>query len=150
MFLTSFSYYRGIAIVLIVIGHCYGLSGWTFTYYPERDLANILTGGTVLFVFISGFLFHQVFYPGFDFRWFLTKKTAQGGDALSALVHPDPGTESAHPHAAAGPVRRTRPIPVGPVALPLPSRQSRERGRHQLLPVCLLCGTFSPGCDTPI
>lgn len=37
-------------------------------------LANILTAGTVLFVFISGFLFHQVFYPWFDFRWFLTKK----------------------------------------------------------------------------
>ena len=74
MFLTSFSYYRGIAIVLIVIGHCYGLSGWTFASYPERVLANILTGGTVLFVFISGFLFHQVFYLGFDFRWFLTKK----------------------------------------------------------------------------
>lgn len=74
MFLTSFAYYRGSAIVLIVIGHCYGLSGWTFASYPERVLANILTGGTVLFVFISGFLFHQVFYPGFDFRWFLTKK----------------------------------------------------------------------------
>ena len=58
MFLTSFAYYRGIAIVLIVIGHCYGLSGWTFASYPERVLANILTGSTVLFVFISGFLFH--------------------------------------------------------------------------------------------
>ena len=74
MFLTSFAYYRGIAIVLIVIGHCYGLSGWTFASYPERVRANILTGSTVLFVFISGFLFHQVFYPGFDFRRFLTKK----------------------------------------------------------------------------
>jgi hypothetical protein len=74
MFLTSFAYYRGIAIVLIIAGHCYGLSGWTFSTYPERVLANIITGGTALFVFISGFLFHQVFAPGFDFRRFIVKK----------------------------------------------------------------------------
>ena len=74
MFLTSFACYRGSAIVLIITGDCYGLSGQTFAPYPERVLANILTAGTVLFVFISGFLFHQVFYPWFDFRWFLTKK----------------------------------------------------------------------------
>lgn len=74
MFLTSFTHYRGIAIILIVLGHCYGLSNWSFASYPERVLANIITGGTALFVFISGFLFHQVFYPGFDFFRFITKK----------------------------------------------------------------------------
>ena len=42
MFLKSFEYYRGIAIVLIVVGHCYGLSGWEFNSYPERVLANII------------------------------------------------------------------------------------------------------------
>ena len=74
MFLKSFEYYRGIAIVLIVIGHCYGLSDWTFSSYPERVLANIITGGTALFVFISGFLFHQVFYPRFKYGRFMSKK----------------------------------------------------------------------------
>lgn len=74
MFLKSFEYYRGIAIVLIVAGHCYGLSEWTFSSYPERVLANITTGGTSLFVFISGFLFHQVFYPRFNYRRFMMKK----------------------------------------------------------------------------
>ncbi|MGD9950794.1 MAG: acyltransferase family protein [Desulfobulbus sp.] len=74
MFLKSFEYYRGIAIVLIVIGHCYGLSEWIFNSYPERVLANIITGGTALFVFISGFLFHQVFYPRFKYSRFMTKK----------------------------------------------------------------------------
>nr|WP_321467248.1 acyltransferase [uncultured Desulfobulbus sp.] len=74
MFLKSFEYYRGIAIVLIVIGHCYGLSGWNFNSYPERVLANIITGGTALFVFISGFLFHQVFYPRFKYSRFISKK----------------------------------------------------------------------------
>ncbi|MDD2467016.1 MAG: acyltransferase [Desulfobulbus sp.] len=74
MFLKSFEYYRGIAIVLIVIGHCYGLSGWHFSSFPERVLANIITGGTSLFVFISGFLFHQVFYPRFKYSRFMSKK----------------------------------------------------------------------------
>jgi len=74
MFLKSFEYYRGIAIILIVIGHCYGLSGWTFSSYPERVLANIITEGTALFVFISGFLFHQVFYSRFQYSRFMSKK----------------------------------------------------------------------------
>lgn len=60
MFLTSFSYYRGIAIVLIVIGHCYGLSGWTFASYPERVLANILTGSTVQIPDDPGHGFHVI------------------------------------------------------------------------------------------
>nr|WP_320012193.1 acyltransferase [uncultured Desulfobulbus sp.] len=74
MFLKSFEYYRGIAIVLIITGHCYWISDWSFTSYPERVLANIITGGTSLFVFISGFLFHQVFYPRFRYTRFMQKK----------------------------------------------------------------------------
>ncbi|MBM9614832.1 acyltransferase [Desulfobulbus rhabdoformis] len=74
MFLKSFEYYRGIAIILIITGHCYWISGWNFASYPERVLANIITGGTSLFVFISGFLFHQVFYPRFRYSRFMQKK----------------------------------------------------------------------------
>lgn len=74
MHLRSIEYFRGIAIVLIVAGHCYSLSNWQFPSILERSLANILTGGTALFVFISGFLFHHVFYPRFQFRPFMAKK----------------------------------------------------------------------------
>ncbi|NLZ18609.1 MAG: acyltransferase, partial [Desulfobulbaceae bacterium] len=74
MHLRSVEYFRGIAIVLIVAGHCYSLSNWQFPSIIERSLANMLTGGTALFVFISGFLFHHVFYPRFRFQPFMIKK----------------------------------------------------------------------------
>lgn len=74
MHLRSFEYFRAIAIVLIVAGHCYAISGWIIDTFPERVLANIITGGTSLFVFISGFLFHHVFYPKFNYLNFMEKK----------------------------------------------------------------------------
>ncbi len=74
MFFKSFEYLRGIAIVIIVAGHCFGISGWTFHSIPERTIANVISSGTSLFVFISGFLFHQVFYPRFHYTRFLLKK----------------------------------------------------------------------------
>lgn len=74
MYLRSFEYFRAIAIMLIVIGHCYGISGWQISSFTDRVVANILTGGTSLFVFISGFLFHHVFYPTFNYQIFMKKK----------------------------------------------------------------------------
>ncbi|SFL62894.1 Peptidoglycan/LPS O-acetylase OafA/YrhL, contains acyltransferase and SGNH-hydrolase domains [Desulfomicrobium norvegicum] len=74
MHLRSFEYFRAVAIVLIVIGHCYGITGWVIDSFGERVLANLISGGTSLFVFISGFLFHHVFYPKFVYRKFLEKK----------------------------------------------------------------------------
>ena len=74
MYLISFEYFRAIAIVLIVAGHCYGISGWNIDSFPERVLANIITGGTSLFVFISGVLFHHVFAVNFNYRKFMKKK----------------------------------------------------------------------------
>lgn len=38
-------------------------------------IANLITGGTALFVFISGFFFHHVYYPKFQFGNFLIKKS---------------------------------------------------------------------------
>jgi probable poly-beta-1,6-N-acetyl-D-glucosamine export protein len=74
MYLRSFEYFRAIAIVLIVAGHCYGISGWHISSFADRVVANIITGGTTLFVFISGFLFHHVFYQTFNYRIFMKKK----------------------------------------------------------------------------
>lgn len=74
MYLRSFEYFRAIAIILIVVGHCYGISGWFIKTFGERVLANLISGGTSLFVFISGFLFHHVFYPKFNYRKFMVKK----------------------------------------------------------------------------
>lgn len=66
MYLKSFEYFRAVAISFIVIGHCYGISGWKIQGFWERVLANLLSGGTTLFVFISGFLFHHIFYARFQ------------------------------------------------------------------------------------
>lgn len=74
MYLKSLEYFRAIAIVLIVTGHCYGISGWEISSFTDKVLANIITGGTTLFVFISGFLFHHVFYPTFNYLIFIKKK----------------------------------------------------------------------------
>ncbi len=73
-YLRSFEYFRATAITAIVIGHCYGISGWVIDTFGERLLANMISGGTHLFVFISGFLFHHVFFPRFQFRDFIWKK----------------------------------------------------------------------------
>jgi probable poly-beta-1,6-N-acetyl-D-glucosamine export protein len=74
MFLNSFNYFRGIAILCIVAGHTYWVARWNTDQTWERFIANLITGGTLLFVFISGFLFHHVFYPRFQYGSFLKKK----------------------------------------------------------------------------
>jgi len=53
MRLVSFDYFRGVAILFIVAGHSYG--PWGINTLPEKILSNLITGGTALFVFISGF-----------------------------------------------------------------------------------------------
>lgn len=72
MRLVTFDYFRGIAILFIVIGHSYG--PWQINSFGERVFANLIAGGSVLFVFISGFFFHYVFYEKFNFKVFLEKK----------------------------------------------------------------------------
>jgi len=76
MFLHSFNYFRGIAILFIVAGHCYWVSGWSSEGFAAKVFANLVMGGTALFVFISGFLFHHIFFGQFDYRRFMLKKAA--------------------------------------------------------------------------
>lgn len=70
--IVEFDYLRGISIALIVLGHSIFLAQPTFPALLE----NLLRGGTGLFVFISGFFFHRIFYPRFDYTQFLAKKAA--------------------------------------------------------------------------
>ncbi|GAB6112741.1 acyltransferase [Desulfomicrobium salsuginis] len=74
MYLRSFEYFRAVTIVIIVMGHSYGIAGWELESFLDRTLANLISGGTSLFVFISGFLFHHVFYPKFHYPTFIKKK----------------------------------------------------------------------------
>jgi Uncharacterized protein conserved in bacteria len=70
---------RAVAILLVVCGHCYDLAGLDpaglVTGAPGlTDVVQaIVTGGTAVFVFISGFLYRHVFF-GRDFAGFMAGK----------------------------------------------------------------------------
>ncbi len=72
MRLVSFDYFRGIAILFIVAGHSFG--AWSVDTFSEKVFANIIYSGTALFVFISGFFFHHIFYKDFKMTIFMSKK----------------------------------------------------------------------------
>ncbi|MGD1895399.1 MAG: acyltransferase [Phormidesmis sp.] len=74
MFLNSLNYFRAIAILMIVAGHTFDYAGISFESIPARTLGNLLSGGTSLFVFISGFLFHHIFYRRYQFKKFMSGK----------------------------------------------------------------------------
>lgn len=76
MFLISINYFRAIAILLIVMGHSYYLAGINFEQLTlsEEVFINLITGGTTLFVFISGFLFHHIFLPKYKYKSFIKGK----------------------------------------------------------------------------
>lgn len=73
-FLSSINYFRGIAIVLIVLGHCYDLSHWEISSVVGKVFYSTTLNGSVYFVFISGFLYHHVFYHKFNYQNFMLKK----------------------------------------------------------------------------
>jgi probable poly-beta-1,6-N-acetyl-D-glucosamine export protein len=73
-FLDSINYFRGIAIILIVLGHCYDLSHWETSSVIGKIFYSTTLNGSVYFVFISGFLYYHVFYHKFNYQNFMAKK----------------------------------------------------------------------------
>ena len=76
-YLHHINYFRGIAIIFIVFGHCFNIG--ISHYYQNQTifakfLQNLLPGGTIFFVFISGYLFHHIYYHNFHFSAFFIKK----------------------------------------------------------------------------
>jgi len=74
-FLNSINYFRGIAIILIVLGHSYDLSHWEISNNFEKLFYSLSLNGSVYFVFISGFLYNHIFYPKFEYKKFMVKKS---------------------------------------------------------------------------
>ena len=74
MFLNSINHFRAIAITIIVAGHTFYMVRVPFDSFLEKVIANLIAGGTVLFVFISGFLFHHIFYKRYQFKKFMAGK----------------------------------------------------------------------------
>ncbi|WP_028023135.1 acyltransferase [Enterovibrio calviensis] len=73
MFLQSIHNYRAVAIIAIVMSHSY-VYGLEDTTGFVTVLKNILTGGTALFVFISGYMFHHIFYKRYKYKSFMKGK----------------------------------------------------------------------------
>jgi probable poly-beta-1,6-N-acetyl-D-glucosamine export protein len=73
-FLNSINYFRGIAIIIIVLGHCYDLSHWNISNDVEKIFYSSTLNGSIYFLFISGFLYYHIFYHKFNYQEFMTKK----------------------------------------------------------------------------
>lgn len=73
-FINSINYFRGLAIILIVIGHCFDLAHWKIATKLEQFVHASTLNGTVYFVFISGFLYYHIFYHRFNYQKFMLKK----------------------------------------------------------------------------
>lgn len=76
-FLNSINYFRGIAIIIIVMAHSYGVAHWNVHHNPttlEKFFYSLNLNGSVFFIFISGFLYNHIFYAKFDYPKFMLKK----------------------------------------------------------------------------
>lgn len=79
-------YFRAVAIMLIVVGHTYILA---WSHFADEDpqfhgtwlniLPALISGGTAYFVFISGFLYRQVFHGRVSYGDFMSRKALAVG-----------------------------------------------------------------------
>ncbi|WP_185154133.1 acyltransferase [Fulvivirga sp. M361] len=65
---------RGLAILFILGVHCRTSFGWGDNTFSEKFWFSILVYGTIIFVFIAGFLFQHVHRAKFDYKTYLKKK----------------------------------------------------------------------------
>ncbi len=72
MRLEVFDKFRAIAIILIILDH--SVQPWGNHPYYEQFFITLVSGGSNLFVFISGFFFHHVFVQNFHYKKFLINK----------------------------------------------------------------------------
>lgn len=75
MFLRYVHNFRAVAIVVIVAGHAVFTLEWPADSPTHDLLLDLLDSGTVLFVFVAGFLFHHL-SSRYRYRDYLTKKLA--------------------------------------------------------------------------
>ncbi|MHA7942441.1 acyltransferase family protein [Formosa sp. 3Alg 14/1] len=73
-FVNSIHYFRAVAIIIIVSGHCFELINFDNKNIVYKLITKSIQGGTAFFVFISGYLFYHIFYQNFNFKKFIIKK----------------------------------------------------------------------------
>ncbi|PTD96765.1 acyltransferase family protein [Pseudothauera lacus] len=66
--------FRGFAITLIIATHCVSIFDWSASPLLETVLKRLVANGTILFLFIAGFLFQHL-SAKYEFRDYLWKKT---------------------------------------------------------------------------
>jgi surface polysaccharide O-acyltransferase-like enzyme len=77
MFKLNIHLFRGISIIFIVFSHCYNVSISSFNqneHFFAKIFKNLVSGGSAFFVFISGFLFLNVYKSNKKYFDFLLKK----------------------------------------------------------------------------
>ncbi|MCA6078774.1 acyltransferase family protein [Fulvivirga sedimenti] len=72
-YLNYIHYFRGFAILIIVAIHCRISLGWGENEFGQQVFTTLLDNGTMLFVFIAGFLFHYL-KNKFEYRSYLNRK----------------------------------------------------------------------------
>jgi len=73
-FLNYIHYFRGLAILLIVGLHACVTLNWADRILQRKFLVILFNNGTVLFVFIAGYLFFHLHKNRFEYRDYLKKK----------------------------------------------------------------------------
>jgi probable poly-beta-1,6-N-acetyl-D-glucosamine export protein len=73
-FLNYIHYFRGLAILLIVGLHSCVTLNWADRFVQRKFLIVLFNNGTVLFVFIAGYLFYHLCKDKFDYGDYLKKK----------------------------------------------------------------------------
>lgn len=73
MFLSYIHSFRAVAILFIVAGHCVYLFEWERVRWQELLMKSLMQNGTVLFVFVAGFLFQHLSHK-FEYRRYLKSK----------------------------------------------------------------------------
>lgn len=73
-YLPYINHLRGLAIVLIVAFHCKTSFDWGTNHYQEKFWFSLIVYGTIVFVFISGFLFQHIHQKQFHFKSYFIKK----------------------------------------------------------------------------
>jgi surface polysaccharide O-acyltransferase-like enzyme len=76
-YLQNIHYFRGVAIIFIVFSHCFDLKIsilYENTSIIAKVIKNLLPGGTIFFVFISGYLFSHIYCKNFSYGKFMYDK----------------------------------------------------------------------------
>jgi len=70
-YLNSLNHYRALSIIFIVAVHSQFLAEIKLESYTNKFLLNAISGSTLNFVFISGFLFYLIFYKRYKYLNFV-------------------------------------------------------------------------------